>query len=104
MQGRTAIIVDDGIATGATVRAAIHALRRQGPRRIVIATPLASPDTLERLGEEADEVICLQAPEQFSAIGSYYRDFSQVGDDEVAVMLEKLDAEGVPPDKAAASR
>ncbi len=91
VEGRTAIVVDDGIATGATVRAALHALRRQKPMWLVVATPVAPSDTVAALAAEADEVICLETPRRFGAIGYYYRNFSQVEDDEVAAMLDKFD-------------
>ena len=91
--GKTVIVVDDGIATGATVRAALHALRRQNPKRLVVATAVAPPDTVELLQSEADEVIALETPEPFGAIGYFYRDFSQVDDGEVASMLNAYHAE-----------
>jgi putative phosphoribosyl transferase len=89
VEGRTAIVVDDGIATGATMRAALHATRRAGPKRLVLATPVAPPDTIERLRPEADEVVCLATPELFLAIGSFYRDFRQVRDEEVVELLRQ---------------
>lgn len=85
--GRTAIVVDDGIATGATVRAALHALRRQRPKWLVVATPVAPPDTVAALEREADEVLTLLRPARFRAIGYFYRDFTQLGDAQVAAML-----------------
>ena len=81
--GRTAIIVDDGIATGTTVRAAIKGLRRRQPARIVLAAPVAPPDTAARLRGEVDDLVCLLQPELFHAIGLFYRDFHQLSDDEV---------------------
>jgi putative phosphoribosyl transferase len=81
--GRTTIIVDDGIATGATMRVALQAMRRRGPARLVLAVPMAPPDTLATLGEQADETICLEAPDMLGAIGFYYRDFHQMSDAEV---------------------
>lgn len=84
---RTVIVVDDGIATGATVRVAIRALRVRHPRRIVVAVPVASPDVVQTLRGEADEVICLETHEAFGAIGLYYADFGQVEDDEVLQAL-----------------
>lgn len=84
---RTVIVVDDGIATGATVRVAIRALRVRHPRRIVVAVPVASPDVVQTLRGEADEVICLETHEAFGAIGLYYADFGQVEDDEVVRAL-----------------
>jgi putative phosphoribosyl transferase len=87
--GRTAIVVDDGIATGATVRAALHAVRRASPRELVLAVPVASPEVLARLEREADRIVCLHAPDDLMAVGQYYRDFRQVEDDEVVAMLEE---------------
>jgi putative phosphoribosyl transferase len=84
---RTAIVVDDGIATGATVRAALKAARRAGPAHLVLAAPVAPPETVRRLAGEADEVICLSQPADLGAIGWYYRDFAQVEDDEVVAAL-----------------
>lgn len=85
--GRTAIVVDDGIATGATVRAAIRGLRRRKPREIVVAVPVAPPDTVAMLEQEADRVVCLEQPSFFQAIGLHYRDFRQVSDEEVIATL-----------------
>lgn len=81
------ILVDDGLATGATMRAAVEAVRAQQPARIVVAVPVAPPDTIALLREQADEVICLAEPEPFQAIGLWYTDFSQVSDEEVRYML-----------------
>lgn len=83
VENRVAIIVDDGIATGATVRAAIRGLRRRRPSRIVVAVPVAPPDTVASLEREADEVVCLDQPAHFAAIGQFYEDFRQVDDEEV---------------------
>jgi len=88
VRGRTVILVDDGVATGATMRAAISALRQLGPAKIVVAVPVAPADTVQALEEVADEVICLATPEPFFAIGSCYRDFTQVSDEEVRRLLE----------------
>ncbi|MFA9443698.1 MAG: phosphoribosyltransferase [Hyphomicrobium sp.] len=96
VMGKTAIIVDDGIATGATVKASLHALKRQGPQRIVIATPVASRESLEELRRETDDVICLETPEYLGAIGFFYAEFSQVSDAEVSRILESMSAEGMP--------
>jgi putative phosphoribosyl transferase len=87
VEGKTAIIIDDGIATGATVRAAIHATRRANPKRVVVATPVAPAETAEALRQEADEVVCLEEHDFFGAIGFYYQDFTQVTDDEVRDMM-----------------
>ena len=87
--GRTAIVVDDGIATGATVRAALLAIRRAGPTRLVLAVPVAPPDMAESLREEVDDLVCLAMPEPFSAIGAFYQDFGQTSDEEVIALLAK---------------
>lgn len=89
VQGRTAIVIDDGIATGATMEVALHATRNARPRRLVLAVPVAPPDTIERLRGEVDEVVCLMMPAFLGAIGSFYRDFRQLGDDEVVALLEQ---------------
>lgn len=86
-RGRIVIVVDDGIATGATMSAALRMLRNRGPSRLVLATPVAPSDTLERLRPLADEVVCLETPENFYAIGQFYKDFPQVSDDEVMAFL-----------------
>src|SRR6266404_2554028 len=87
--GRTVILVDDGLATGATMFAAIEALRKLTPARIVVAVPTASPDTCEEMKKKADEVICAITPEPFHAVGRWYRDFSQTTDEEVAALLAR---------------
>jgi putative phosphoribosyl transferase len=86
-QGRTAIVVDDGIATGATVKAALRALRQRKPKQIILAVPVAPPDTLEQLYSDADKIVCLETPEPFGAIGFFYRDFHQMTDAEVIHIL-----------------
>jgi putative phosphoribosyl transferase len=85
--GRTVIVVDDGIATGSTMKAAVRALKAAGAQRVVVAVPVAPPDTLRELESLADEVVCLQAPRMFSAVGQWYEDFSQTEDDEVERLL-----------------
>jgi len=89
VQGHTAIVIDDGIATGATMEAALHATRRAGPKHLVLAVPVAPPDTIERLQREVDEVVCLMTPAYLGAIGSFYRDFRQLDDDEVIRLLQQ---------------
>ena len=86
-KGRVVIAVDDGLATGATMIAALHAARAKGPERLVCAVPVAAPDSLERVRAHADEVVCLEAPEEFFAVGQFYREFEQVEDDEVVDLL-----------------
>ena len=85
--GRTAILVDDGLATGATMRAAVAALRRQQPARVVVAVPVAAPETCDELRAVADDVICVVTPEPFHSVGLWYQDFAQTTDDEVRTLL-----------------
>jgi len=89
IEGRWVILVDDGVATGATMRAAIAALRRQSPGRIVVAVPVAPRDTVDRLRSEADEVVCLATPESFWAIGQFYVEFPQLSDDAIREQLAR---------------
>jgi predicted phosphoribosyltransferase len=89
IENRCIIVVDDGIATGATMRAGLAALRQRNPACIVVAVPLAPVDTVERLRAEVDEVVCLTTPEPFFAVGQGYRDFSQTTDDEVREILTR---------------
>ena len=86
--GRIAIVVDDGLATGATMMAALHAVRAKRPERLICAVPVASPDSLEKVKPYADEVVCLQAPWGFHAVGQFYRSFPQVEDEEVLALLD----------------
>lgn len=90
IKGKTAIVVDDGIATGATMRAALKAVRSKGPSRVVMAVPVAPADTLARLAEDVDEVICLEKPAPFYAVGAHFQNFIQVSDDEVIGMMDAL--------------
>lgn len=83
LEGRIAIVVDDGLATGSTARAALKALRMRHPARIILAVPVAPADLVIELQKEADEVICLETPSGFGAVGAYYRDFSQLSDQNV---------------------
>lgn len=87
VRGKTMIVVDDGVATGATMKAAVQALRAAAAARVVVAVPVAPPDTCRELESLADEVVCLQAPRLFSAVGQWYEDFSQTGDEEVERLL-----------------
>ncbi len=93
--GRTVILVDDGLATGSTMRAAVAALRQQGPARIVVAVPVAAPSTCEELRREVDEILCFATPEPFMAVGRFYDDFSQTTDEEVRERLEETHPSGV---------
>lgn len=92
LKDRTAILVDDGIATGATTRAALKGTRRVGPKRLVLAVALAPPDTLESLRGQTDEVICIETPSYFGGISMFYEDFHQVSDDEVIDLLNRAAA------------
>jgi predicted phosphoribosyltransferase len=85
--GRIVIVVDDGLATGASMIAALHAARARQPQRLICAVPVAAPDSLERVRPLADEVVCLEAPEEFHAVAQFYRDFPQVEDEEVIATL-----------------
>ena len=89
VQGRTAILVDDGVATGSTMRAAVTALRQKGPREIVVGVPVASRYICDELQEESDETVCLYTPLDFFAVGQWYKEFSQTSDDEVRALLER---------------
>lgn len=84
---RIVIVVDDGLATGASMIAALHSARAKQPQRLICAVPVAAPDSLERVRPLADELVCLEAPEEFYAVGQFYRDFPQVEDDEVVATL-----------------
>jgi putative phosphoribosyl transferase len=87
LAGRTVIVVDDGIATGTTVRAALRALHRRAAARLVLATPLAPPDVVARLRGEVDDLVCLSQPEPFQAVGLHYVDFHALDDAEVLAAL-----------------
>jgi putative phosphoribosyl transferase len=89
LRGRVVILVDDGLATGATMRAAVKALRQRGVAKIVVAVPVGPPDTCREFEDEADETICASAPEFFQAVGQYYKDFSQTSDEEVRELLAR---------------
>src|SRR5438105_15744204 len=89
IRGRTVILIDDGLATGATMRAAVKALRQRGAGKIVVAVPVGPPDTCKEFEDEADEVVCASAPEFFQAVGQYYEDFSQTSDEEVRELLAR---------------
>jgi putative phosphoribosyl transferase len=92
VRGRIVILVDDGLATGSTMRAAVMALRRQDPARIVVAVPLGAPDTCAEFETEADETVCAATPEPFYGVGMWYDDFSQTTDEEVRELLERAAA------------
>lgn len=88
VRGRTVILVDDGLATGSTMRAAIGALKKLEPGRIVVAVPVAPPHTVDQLDQEVDEVVCILKPEDFDGVGRWYQDFSQTTDQEVRSLLD----------------
>jgi putative phosphoribosyl transferase len=87
VHGRTVILIDDGLATGSTMRAAVAALRKQTPARIVVAVPVAAPETCEEFTTEVDEVVCAATPRMFNGVGRWYEDFSQTTDEEVHELL-----------------
>jgi putative phosphoribosyl transferase len=92
LDGKTIILVDDGVATGATIKAAIATLKEEKIERLVVAVPVSPRDTADELSAMADEFICLYAPSDFLAVGNYYRDFAQVTDEEVVEILKKSEA------------
>jgi len=89
VRGRTVILIDDGLATGASMRAAVAALRAQNPARIVVAVPTAAPETCAAFESEVDEIVCAMTPEPFYGVGRWYEDFSQTTDEEVRALLEQ---------------
>ena len=89
--GRTVVLVDDGLATGSTMRAAARALQTQSPRKIVVAVPVAAQETCDEMQTEVDEVVCALTPEPFQAVGLWYQDFSQTSDQEVRELLARAD-------------
>jgi putative phosphoribosyl transferase len=97
LHGRIGILVDDGLATGSTMRAAVRALRLLGPARVVVAVPVAADPTCEALREEADEVVCVLTPPNFRAVGLWYEDFAQTEDDEVRALLRAAREPRVTP-------
>ena len=90
LSGKTVILVDDGLATGATMEAAVAALRRMGPAEIVVAVPVGARETCERLAGLADELLCLATPAPFNAVGQWYENFSQTTDEEVKELLLRV--------------
>jgi predicted phosphoribosyltransferase len=95
--GHTLILVDDGIATGSTMRVAVSALRQKGPRKIIAAIPVAPSAVCKQLQQEADAVVCLSTPTDFFAVGEWYRDFSQVNDETVRELLERAESQREEP-------
>ncbi len=98
LRGRVAILVDDGLATGATMRAAVAALRQRGVARIVVAVPVGAAETCREFESEVDEAVCAISPEHFQAVGQYYDDFSQTTDEEVRELLARAVREGNSPE------
>src|SRR5439155_13400031 len=96
VRGKIVILVDDGLATGSTMRAAVAALRQQHPSRIVVAVPVGAPETCAEFQDEADEAICALTPDPFYAVGLWYGDFTQTTDEEVRDLLEQAGAEHAP--------
>jgi len=91
LANKTVVLVDDGLATGSTMRAAVTAVRQQQPARIIVAVPVGAPPTCRELAAEADEVVCLRSPEPFVAVGLWYHDFTPTSDHEVRAMLARND-------------
>jgi putative phosphoribosyl transferase len=89
IRDRTVILVDDGLATGSSMRAAVMALREEGPARVVVAVPVAAKDTCDAFRELADEIVCLETPQPFDAVGQWYQNFSQTTDQEVHALLAR---------------
>lgn len=102
VRGRTVILVDDGLATGSTMRAAVAGLKARGPSGIVIGVPIAVPSTCEELASEVDDIVCAVTPEPFYAVGLWYSDFSQTTDEEVRELLEAAWREQAEREHAAA--
>ena len=101
LRGRTVILIDDGLATGATMRAAILALRQHDPARIAVAVPTAAPDICAEFQQLVDEMLCAATPQPFYAVGAWYDDFSQTTDDEVRELLRRAEAVTVVADAPA---
>lgn len=89
LQGRVVIVTDDGVATGATMQAALWAARHEGPKKLIAALPVGPEDTIRKLAQDADEMICLRTPEFFAAVGQFYAQFGQVEDEELLEVLKK---------------
>jgi predicted phosphoribosyltransferase len=94
IEDQVAILVDDGLATGASMRAAVESVRQQGPKETVVAVPTAPPDTCQKLSRTADAVYCLMTPEPFGGVGAWYEDFAQTSDEEVRELMAQLGFEG----------
>ncbi len=103
VRGRTVIVVDDGLATGLTDLAAVRALRKRGARRIIVAVPVGSSESVSMLAEEADRVVCLTVPQRLFGVGMWYRDFTPVSDEEVLALLAEAAEDGDTPAAAGAT-
>jgi putative phosphoribosyl transferase len=103
LAGRTVVIVDDGIATGCTMAAALVAIRRARPERVVVAVPVAAPDALGRVASLADELVCLRTPRRFDTVGSFYRDFADVSEGEMIALIARARASPRKDDRETAS-
>jgi predicted phosphoribosyltransferase len=102
--GKTVILVDDGLATGSSLLAAIEALRQDQPARLVVAVPIGAPDTCRALRDHADEVVCAVTPDPFYSVGTWYEDFGQTTDDEVRALLRRADQEWIRAQGAPTNR
>ena len=89
LKGKTVLLIDDGLATGATMRVAVTALRQEGAERVVVGVPVASPDTCDSFRDITDDIVCVVTPEPFHAVGLWYEDFGQTTDDEVHDLLDR---------------
>ena len=96
IDGKVVVLVDDGLATGLTMRAAVAAIRCLTPSRVIVAVPVGARESCDELGAVADEVVCAQIPASFSAVGVWYADFTQTTDDEVTALLQQADVAGTP--------
>jgi putative phosphoribosyl transferase len=93
VENKIAIIVDDGLATGFTMRAAIEVIRRRHPQRLVVAVPVAAPDIADKIRAEVDDLVVLHIPQRFGAIGAFYEQFDQIGDNEVIALMKSIDSQ-----------
>src|SRR5207302_6787314 len=97
VRNKTVIVVDDGLATGSTMRAAVAALRKMEPKAIIVAVPVAAPQTCDEFREEGIDIVCLRTPEPFQAVGLWYEDFSQTSDEEVHEFLNERNSQNTQP-------
>jgi putative phosphoribosyl transferase len=104
VSGKTVLLVDDGLATGSTMRVAIRALRQRSPAKIVAAVPVAAPEACAAMSDEADDAVCAVTPEPFSSVGQWYMDFAQTSDEEVQSLLEAARRDHIEQRDAASAR